>query len=54
MLVMIVLETKVYVREARWSVRFGVIYSLVGDVVMLNLILTVKEYYNGYVVPPLR
>ncbi|XP_075086770.1 ABC transporter C family member 2 isoform X1 [Nicotiana tabacum] len=49
MLVMIVLETKVYVREARWSVRFGVIYSLVGDVVMLNLILTVKEYYNGSV-----
>lgn len=49
MLVMIVLETKVYVRESRWSVRFGVIYSLVGDVVMLNLILTVKEYYNGSV-----
>ncbi|OIS99286.1 PREDICTED: ABC transporter C family member 2-like [Nicotiana attenuata] len=49
MLVMIVLETKVYIREARWSVRFGVIYSLVGDVVMLNLILTVKEYYNGSV-----
>ncbi|KAK4349562.1 hypothetical protein RND71_032317 [Anisodus tanguticus] len=46
MLVVTVLETKVYIREARWSVRFGVIYSLVGDVVMLNLILTVREYYN--------
>ncbi|KAJ8538757.1 hypothetical protein K7X08_030053 [Anisodus acutangulus] len=46
MLVVTVLESKVYIREARWSVRFGVIYSLVGDVVMLNLILTVREYYN--------
>ncbi|CAN4101608.1 unnamed protein product [Withania somnifera] len=46
MLVMIVFETKVYIREGRWSVRFGVIYSLVGDVVMLSLILSVREYYN--------
>ncbi|XP_060179357.1 ABC transporter C family member 2-like [Lycium barbarum] len=46
MLVMTIVETKVYIREARWSVRFGVIYSLVGGVVMLNLILTVREYYN--------
>ncbi|KAL3329623.1 hypothetical protein AABB24_033795 [Solanum stoloniferum] len=46
MLVMTVVETKVYIREARWSVRFAVIYCLVGDVVMLNLILTVREYYN--------
>ncbi|XP_049415408.1 ABC transporter C family member 2-like [Solanum stenotomum] len=44
-LVMTVVETKVYIREARWSVRFAVIYCLVGDVVMLNLILTVREYY---------
>lgn len=46
MLVMTVVETKVYIREARWSVRFGLIYCLVGNVVMLNLILTVREYYN--------
>ncbi|MCD7446263.1 hypothetical protein HAX54_048461 [Datura stramonium] len=46
MLAMIVVETKVYIREARWSVRFGVIYCLVGDAVMLDLILTVREYYN--------
>lgn len=47
MLVMIVLETKVYyICEGRWSVRFGVIYSLMGDVVMLSLILSVREYYN--------
>ncbi|OVA16127.1 ABC transporter [Macleaya cordata] len=46
MLVMVVLETKIYIREFRWYVRFGVIYVLVGDAVMLNLVLSVKEYYN--------
>ncbi|KAH7836909.1 hypothetical protein Vadar_007286 [Vaccinium darrowii] len=46
MLVMLGVETKVYIREFRWYVRFGVIYALVGDMVMLNLILSVKEFYN--------
>ena len=46
MLVMIAIETKVYVREFRWFVRFGVIYALVGDAVMLSLVLYVKEHYN--------
>ncbi|KAH6830702.1 multidrug resistance-associated protein 2 [Perilla frutescens var. hirtella] len=46
MLVMIGLETRVYVRESRWAVRFGVIYALVGDAVMLNLALSVKDYYD--------
>ncbi|KAA8514859.1 hypothetical protein F0562_018038 [Nyssa sinensis] len=46
MLVMIGVETKVYIREFRWFVRFGVIYALVGDAVMLNLILSVKELYT--------
>uniref|UniRef100_A0A5B6ZCK4 ABC-type xenobiotic transporter n=1 Tax=Davidia involucrata TaxID=16924 RepID=A0A5B6ZCK4_DAVIN len=46
MLVMIGVETKVYIREFRWFVRFGVIYALIGDAVMLNLILSVKELYN--------
>ncbi|KAI3907597.1 hypothetical protein MKW98_016241 [Papaver atlanticum] len=46
MLVMLVLETKIYIREFRWYVRFGVIYVLVGDVDMLNLVLSVKEYQN--------
>ncbi|XP_041994072.1 ABC transporter C family member 2-like [Salvia splendens] len=45
-LLMIGLETKVYIRESRWAVRFGVIYALVGDAVMLNLVLSVKEYYD--------
>uniref|UniRef100_A0A5B6ZBR8 ABC-type xenobiotic transporter n=1 Tax=Davidia involucrata TaxID=16924 RepID=A0A5B6ZBR8_DAVIN len=46
MLVMIGVETKVYIREFRWFVRFGVIFALVGDAVMLNLILSVKELYT--------
>lgn len=45
-LAMIAIETKVYVREFRWFVRFGVIYALVGDAVMLSLVLYVKEHYN--------
>ncbi|KMT03936.1 hypothetical protein BVRB_8g187450 [Beta vulgaris subsp. vulgaris] len=45
-LVMIAIETKVYVRELRWFVRFSVIYALVGDAVMLNLVLSVKEHYE--------
>lgn len=46
MLVMIGIETKVYIREVRWFVRFGVIYALVGDAVMLNIILSVKDLYD--------
>ncbi|KAJ6728189.1 ABC TRANSPORTER C FAMILY MEMBER 1 [Salix koriyanagi] len=49
LLVMIAVEIKVYIREFRWFVRFGVIYTLVGDAVMLNLIFTVKEFYNNAV-----
>ncbi|CAH9141477.1 unnamed protein product [Cuscuta epithymum] len=47
MLVMIGLETNVYIYELRWYVRFGVIYALVGDAVMFNLVLSVKKFYNG-------
>ncbi|KAI3455947.1 hypothetical protein Pfo_012610 [Paulownia fortunei] len=46
MLVMIGLEMKVYIRESRWSVRFGVIYALVGDAVMLNLAVSVRDFYD--------
>ncbi|XP_010683162.1 ABC transporter C family member 2 isoform X1 [Beta vulgaris subsp. vulgaris] len=45
-LIMIGVETKIYVLELRWFVKFSVIYALVGDVVMLNLVLSVKEHYN--------
>nr|QGP74115.1 ABCC transporter [Sedum alfredii] len=46
MVIMIGLETKVYIREFRWYVRFGVAYTLVGDAVVLNLILKLKNYYE--------
>lgn len=49
MLVMIGIETKVYICEVRWFVRFGVVYALVGDAVMLNLILSVKDLYDRFV-----
>ncbi|TYG88790.1 hypothetical protein ES288_A12G049000v1 [Gossypium darwinii] len=47
-LIMIGLETKSYIREFRWYVRFGVVYVLVGDAVLLNLILPVKDLHNSY------
>ncbi|KAB1222717.1 ABC transporter C family member 2 [Morella rubra] len=45
-LIMIGLETKTYIKQFRWYVRFGVIYVLVGDAVLLNLILSVSGYNN--------
>ncbi|ERM99159.1 ABC transporter C family member 2 [Amborella trichopoda] len=44
MLTMIGIETKVYIYELRWYVRFAVVYVLIGQVVMLDLILPFKEY----------
>lgn len=49
LLVMIAIETTVYIRESRWSVRFAVIYTLVADAVMVNLVLSVTEYYDWLV-----
>lgn len=49
MLIMIGLETKIYICEFRWYVRFGVIYVLVGDAVILNLILPMRDYYSRLV-----
>ncbi|KAL0556634.1 hypothetical protein IC582_005148 [Cucumis melo] len=46
MVLMLVVETKVYVYEFRWIVRFGVVYILVADIVMLNLILSAKDFYK--------
>ncbi|PPS08136.1 hypothetical protein GOBAR_AA12505 [Gossypium barbadense] len=45
--VMIGVETKVYIREFRWFVRFGLLYTLIGDAVMLDLILSVREFYDS-------
>ncbi|KAK9936894.1 hypothetical protein M0R45_013714 [Rubus argutus] len=47
MLILIGLETKTYILEFRWYVRFGVLYVLVGDAVVLNLIIGVTDYYSG-------
>ncbi|TKY71949.1 ABC transporter C family member 2 [Spatholobus suberectus] len=49
MLILIGIETKVYIREFRWFVRFGLIYAIVGDAVVFNLIISVKEYYSSSV-----
>ncbi|KAG6581465.1 ABC transporter C family member 12, partial [Cucurbita argyrosperma subsp. sororia] len=46
-LVMIVVETKIYIREFRWYTRFGLIYVMVGDVVLLNLVLPLSDYYSS-------
>ncbi|KAJ8762659.1 hypothetical protein K2173_010680 [Erythroxylum novogranatense] len=50
MLVMLGLETKVYIREFRWYVRFGVLYVLVGEAAMLNLILSVNDCYTRFAI----
>ncbi|KAI3680994.1 hypothetical protein L6452_35774 [Arctium lappa] len=49
MFVVIGLETMVYVCEVRWFVRFGVLYALLGDAVLFNLVLSVSSYYSRYV-----
>ncbi|XP_054779362.1 ABC transporter C family member 2-like isoform X2 [Prosopis cineraria] len=46
MLVLILVETRVYVYEFRWFVRFGVVYTVVGDAVMFNLVFSAKEFYT--------
>ncbi|KAL1335647.1 hypothetical protein HN51_030120 [Arachis hypogaea] len=46
MLILIGVETKVYIYEFRWFIRFGLLYSIVGDTVMLNLIISVQELYS--------
>ncbi|WOK94771.1 ABC transporter C family member 2 [Canna indica] len=45
-LVMIGLETKIYICEFRWYIRFVVVYVLVGEISMYNLVLSVREYYD--------
>ncbi|CAI9089674.1 OLC1v1024292C1 [Oldenlandia corymbosa var. corymbosa] len=46
LVLMLLLETKVYVKEFQWYIRFGVIYILVGDAVIFNLILSLIEFYS--------
>ncbi|KAJ9163266.1 hypothetical protein P3X46_022952 [Hevea brasiliensis] len=49
MLLMVGLETKIYIRQFRWYVRFGVIYVLVGEAAMLNIIFSMSDYYSRFV-----
>ncbi|KAJ0975715.1 hypothetical protein J5N97_017680 [Dioscorea zingiberensis] len=46
MLIMIGLETKIYICEFRWYIRFVVIYVLMGEASIFNLVLSVREYYE--------
>lgn len=48
MLIVIGVETKIYIYEFRWYVRFAVIYVLIGEISMFNLVLSVREYYDRY------
>ncbi|VAH10249.1 unnamed protein product [Triticum turgidum subsp. durum] len=47
MLIMLLLETKIYITELRWYIRFVVIYVLVGKAAMFNLVLPVRQYYSS-------
>ncbi|MCD7447070.1 hypothetical protein HAX54_022420 [Datura stramonium] len=44
--VMNLVETKVYIKEFRWYVRFGVIYVLVGELVILSFLLSMQSFYS--------
>ncbi|GFQ07072.1 putative oligosaccharyltransferase complex subunit cg9662 [Phtheirospermum japonicum] len=45
MILMLLVETKIYVKEFRWYIRFGVIYVLVGNAVISNYIFSLKDHY---------
>jgi ATP-binding cassette, subfamily C (CFTR/MRP), member 1 len=47
MLLMIVLEIIIYIYEFRWYIRFVIIYVLVGEATMFNLVLSVRQYYSS-------
>ncbi|XP_057833257.2 ABC transporter C family member 2 [Cryptomeria japonica] len=46
MLALLCIETKVYIREFRWYIRFGVIYVLVGEATLFKFILTLNSYFD--------
>ncbi|XP_073280878.1 ABC transporter C family member 12-like isoform X1 [Primulina huaijiensis] len=45
LVLMLITETKTYVKEFRWYIRFGVLYVLVGDAVIFSFILPLKDFY---------
>lgn len=50
MLILLGIETKVYIYEFRWFVRFGLIYAIVGEAVMFNFIISVQQLYSSEVI----
>ncbi|THU71177.1 hypothetical protein C4D60_Mb08t32790 [Musa balbisiana] len=46
MLVLIRVERKIYIHEFRWYIRFVVVYVLVGEISMYNLVLSVRQYFD--------
>lgn len=49
MLCMLVMETKVYVREFVWYTRFGIIYLLVAHATLYRFIFVLRPLYNRLV-----
>ncbi|XP_015167600.1 ABC transporter C family member 12-like isoform X5 [Solanum tuberosum] len=47
-IVMNLVETKVYIKEFRWYVRFGVMYVLVGELVILNFVFSMQSFYSRF------
>ncbi|KAM3323933.1 ABC transporter C family member 12 isoform X4 [Capsicum chacoense] len=47
-IVMNLVETNVYIKEFRWYVRFGVIYVLVGELVILKFVVSMQSFYSRF------
>ncbi|KAF3325693.1 ABC transporter C family member 2-like protein [Carex littledalei] len=45
-LVMLIAETKIYIREFRWYIRFVMIYVLIGEITVFNLVFAVRDYLS--------
>ncbi|KAJ3698578.1 hypothetical protein LUZ61_002283 [Rhynchospora tenuis] len=45
-LAMLITETKIYIREFRWYIRFVMIYVLIGEITVFNLVFSVRDYLS--------
>jgi ATP-binding cassette subfamily C (CFTR/MRP) protein 1 len=45
-LVMLIAETKIYIREFRWYIRFMMIYVLIGEITVFKLVFAVRDYLS--------
>ncbi|KAJ1698125.1 hypothetical protein LUZ63_006637 [Rhynchospora breviuscula] len=45
-LAMLITETKIYITEFRWYIRFVMIYVLIGEITVFNLVFTVTDYLS--------